>query len=416
MTLIVIIKILAIIILLLLSALSSGSETALTAVSKQRAFRQRDKGVKNANFILKIKDFKDEFITGILLANNLFNILATALMTELLVSEFGGLGVTVATIFMTLMIVIFSEVTPKIFAINKPMTFALRVSKFFYFYTKLIKPIVNLINKISNKIIKIIGLNLNADQSKIIEEEFEGAVQLQKQYSKDGEYEADYMSNILELKKLKVDELMTHRNEILYINLDDPYKQNLKIISTSAYTRIPVIKGNFNNLIGIFDIRDLLKDSSFNENADNSYLEKNSFQPVFIPQNKLAMKQLIDFKGQREHMALVVDEYGEIQGLITLEDIIEEIIGEIFDETDTDESYLEKIDDHNFLFNGNASIREINRSLNIELPDQFVTLSGLIHDIAKEIPKVGKIIVYKEFKLQIISRSINKINKVKLIL
>ena len=169
-------------------------------------------------------------------------------------------------------------------------------------------------------------------------------------------------------------------------------------------------------MIGVIDIRDLLKDSSFNENADNSYLEKNSFQPVFIPQNKLAIKQLIDFKSQREHMALVVDEYGEIQGLITLEDIIEEIIGEIFDETDTDESYLEKIDDNNFLFNGNASIREINRSLNIELPDQFVTLSGLIHDIAKEIPKVGKIIVYKEFKLQIISRSINKINKVKLIL
>ncbi len=412
MTLIVIIKILAIIILLLLSALSSGSETALTAVSKQRAFRQRDKGAKNANFILKIKDFKDEFITGILLANNLFNILATALMTELLVSEFGGLGVTVATIFMTLMIVIFSEVTPKIFAINKPMTFALRVSKFFYFYTKLIKPIVNLINKISNKIIKIIGLNLNADQSKIIEEEFEGAVQLQKQYSKDGEYEADYMSNILELKKLKVDELMTHRNEILYINLEDPYKQNLKIISTSAYTRIPVIKGNFNNLIGIFDIRDLLKDSSMEES--NESIERNTSQPVYIPQNKLAMKQLIDFKSSREHMVLIVDEYGEIQGLITLEDIIEEIIGEIFDETDTDETYLEKIDDSNYLFNGNASVREINRSLDINLPDQFVTLSGLIHDLAKEIPKVGKVFYVRDIKLQIISRSINKINKVKL--
>ena len=412
MTLIVIIKILAIIILLLLSALSSGSETALTAVSKQRAFRQRDKGAKNANFILKIKDFKDEFITGILLANNLFNILATALMTELLVSEFGGLGVTVATIFMTLMIVIFSEVTPKIFAINKPMTFALRVSKFFYFYTKLIKPIVNLINKISNKIIEIIGLNLNADQSKIIEEEFEGAVQLQKQYSKDGEYEADYMSNILELKKLKVDELMTHRNEILYINLDDPYKQNLKIISTSAYTRIPVIKGNFNNLIGIFDIRDLLKDSGIEES--NESIERNTSQPVYIPQNKLAMKQLIDFKSSREHMVLIVDEYGEIQGLITLEDIIEEIIGEIFDETDTDETYLEKIDDSNYLFNGNASVREINRSLDINLPDQFVTLSGLIHDLAKEIPKVGKVFYVEDIKLQIISRSINKINKVKL--
>ena len=416
MTLLIFLKLLAILILLFLSAISSGSETALTAVSKLQAHRQNEKGIKNSRFILKIKDLKDEFITGILLANNVFNILATALMTELLVSEFGGFGVTVATIFMTIMIVIFSEVTPKIFAINRPMLYALKVARFFYFYTELIKPIVRLINYISEKIIKKLGLSLETDQSKTIKEEFEGAVQLQRQLSKKGENEAEYMSNLLELKNLKVDELMTHRNEILYLDLEDSFKKNLKAINNSTFTRIPLIKNNFNNLIGVIDIRELLKDSSFNENADNGYLEKNSFQPVFIPQNKLAIKQLIDFKSQREHMALVVDEYGEIQGLITLEDIIEEIIGEIFDETDTDESYLEKIDDHNFLFNGNASIREINRSLNIELPDQFVTLSGLIHDIAKEIPKVGKIITYKEFKLQIISRSINKINKVKLIL
>ena len=135
MTLLIFCKLLAILILLILSAISSGSETALTAVSKLQAHRQNEKGIKNANFILKIKELKDEFITGILLANNVFNILATALMTELLVSEFGGYGVTVATVFMTLIIVIFSEVTPKIFAINKPMIFATKVAKFFYFYT-----------------------------------------------------------------------------------------------------------------------------------------------------------------------------------------------------------------------------------------------------------------------------------------
>ncbi len=414
MTLLILIKLIAIILLLLLSAISSGSETALTAVSKLQAHRQKEKGIKNSKFILRIKELKDEFITGILLANNLFNILATALMTELLVSEFGGLGVTVATIFMTLLIVIFSEVTPKIFAINRPMFFALKVAKFFFLYTRLIKPLIQFINSISSKIIKILGLDLNSDQSKIIKEEFEGAVQLQRLISKKDEYEAEYMSNLLELKNLKVDELMTHRNEILFIDLEDAFKQNFKIINDSSYTRIPVIKNNFNNLVGIIDIRDLLKDSEFNENGKNTLIEKNTFQPVFVPQNKLAMKQLIDFKSKREHIALVVDEYGEIQGLITLEDIIEEIIGEIFDETDTDESYLEKIDKNNYLFNGNASIREINRSLNIELPDKFVTLSGLIHDLAKEIPKVGKIIYYKELKLQIISRSINKINKVKL--
>ena len=414
MTLLILIKLIAIIILLFLSALSSGSETALTAVSKLQAHRQNEKGIKNANFILKIKELKDEFITGILLANNLFNILATALMTELLVSEFGGFGVTVATILMTLVIVIFSEVTPKIFAINKPMMYATKVAKFFYIYTKVIKPIVILINSISGRILRGLGLNLNSDQSKVMKEEFEGAVQLQRQLSKEGDYEAEYMSNLLELRKLKVDELMTHRNEIIFIDLEDSFKQNLKSINSSTYTRIPVIKGNFNNLIGIIDIRELLKDSNFNENGNNAQIEKTSFQPIFIPQNKLAMKQLIDFKTQREHISMVVDEYGEIQGLITLEDIIEEIIGEIFDETDVDESYLEKIDDNNYLFNGNASIREINRSLNVELPDKFVTLSGLIHELAKEIPKVGKVIFYKDLKIQIISRSISKINKVKL--
>ena len=414
MTLLILIKLIAIIILLFLSALSSGSETALTAVSKLQAHRQNEKGVKNANFILKVKELKDEFITGILLANNLFNILATALMTELLVSEFGGFGITVATILMTLVIVIFSEVTPKIFAINKPMMYATKVAKFFYIYTKVIKPIVKLINSISGRILRGLGLNLNSDQSKVMKEEFEGAVQLQRQLSKEGDYEAEYMSNLLELRKLKVDELMTHRNEIIFIDLEDSFRQNLKSINSSTYTRIPVIKGNFNNLIGIIDIRELLKDSNFNENGNNAQIEKTSFQPIFIPQNKLAMKQLIDFKTQREHISMVVDEYGEIQGLITLEDIIEEIIGEIFDETDVDESYLEKIDDNNYLFNGNASIREINRSLNVELPDKFVTLSGLIHELAKEIPKVGKVIFYKDLKIQIISRSISKINKVKL--
>ena len=414
MTLLILIKLIAIIILLFLSALSSGSETALTAVSKLQAHRQNEKGVKNANFILKVKELKDEFITGILLANNLFNILATALMTELLVSEFGGFGITVATILMTIVIVIFSEVTPKIFAINKPMMYATKVAKFFYIYTKVIKPIVKLINSISGRILRGLGLNLNSDQSKVMKEEFEGAVQLQRQLSKEGDYEAEYMSNLLELRKLKVDELMTHRNEIIFIDLEDPFKQNLKSINSSTYTRIPVIKGNFNNLIGIIDIRELLKDSNFNENGNNAQIEKTSFQPIFVPQNKLAMKQLIDFKTQREHISMVVDEYGEIQGLITLEDIIEEIIGEIFDETDVDESYLEKIDNNNYLFNGNASIREINRSLNVELPDKFVTLSGLIHELAKEIPKVGKVIFYKDLKIQIISRSISKINKVKL--
>jgi len=128
----------------------------------------------------------------------------------------------------------------------------------------------------------------------------------------------------------------------------------------------------------------------------------------------MATNQLVDFKSKREHMALVVNEYGEVKGLISFEDIIEEIIGEVFDETDVKNSYLEKIDDNNYLFNGNANIREVNRVLKIDLPDEFVTLSGLVHSINNEIPKVGKVLNYHEIKIQIISRSINKINKIKI--
>ena len=134
------------------------------------------------------------------------------------------------------------------------MLYALKVARFFYIYTKLIKPIVKLINYISEKIIKKLGLSLETDQSKIIKEEFEGAVQLQRQLSKKGDNEAEYMSNLLELKNLKVDELMTHRNEILYLDIEDSFKNNLKAINNSTFTRIPLIKNNFNNLIGIIAV------------------------------------------------------------------------------------------------------------------------------------------------------------------
>jgi len=415
MTLLILLKLLAILILLLLSAISSGSETALTAVSKLQAHRQNEKGIKNSNFILKIKELKDEFITGILLANNVFNILATALMTELLVSEFGGFGVTVATIFMTIMIVIFSEVTPKIFAINRPMLYALKVARFFYIYTKLIKPIVKLINYISEKIIKKLGLSLETDQSKIIKEEFEGAVQLQRQLSKKGDNEAEYMSNLLELKNLKVDELMTHRNEILYLDIEDSFKNNLKAINNSTFTRIPLIKNNFNNLIGIIDIRELLKDPSFNDNGDNNYLEKNSFQPVFIPQNKLAIKQLIDFKSQREHMALVVDEYGEIQGLITLEDIIEEIVGEIVDEIDVPENDFKLNNYGKMIINGEKNIRDLYKSFDLDPPEiESSTIAGYILDMSKKIPSYGESFKDNFFNYKILSHSKKQISKVEI--
>jgi|TARA_B100000787_G_C16190371_1_gene297136 Mg2+/Co2+ transporter CorB len=414
MTLILLTKIVAIIILLLFSAISSGSETSLTAISKIRALKYKEQGNKNAGYILKLKEIKDQFITGVLLANNLCNILATVLFTEILITYFGSIGITIATIIMTLVIVIFSEVTPKIYAINNPLKLSLIVSKFFYYYTNLIGPLVLIINKISLLIMKIIGMKLDGDQTKIMQEEFEGAIQYQKQYSKDNKEEIEYMSNLLDLRNLKVDQLMTHRNDITYINLALSLEEIKNQLNKNTFTRVPVINTSFDNVLGILDIRDLFKFSINSKEFNVDSIKECLNEPWYIPENKMATNQLVDFKSKREHMALVVNEYGEVKGLISFEDIIEEIIGEVFDETDVKNSYLEKIDDNNYLFNGNANIREVNRVLKIDLPDEFVTLSGLVHSINNEIPKVGKVLNYHEIKIQIISRSINKINKIKI--
>ncbi|MDC0861298.1 CNNM domain-containing protein [Alphaproteobacteria bacterium] len=414
MTLILLIKILAIIVLLFCSAVSSGSETSLTAISKIRALKYKEQGIKNANYILKIKEIKDQFITSVLLANNLFNILATALFTEILITYFGSIGISIATIIMTLLIVIFSEVTPKIYAINNPMKLSLMVSKFFYHYTNLIGPLVLIINKISLLVMKLIGMKLDGDQNKIMQEEFEGAIQYQKQYSKHNKVEIEYMNNLLDLKNLKVDQLMTHRNDIIFLNLALSLKEIKNQLNKNTFTRVPVINGNFDNVLGVLDIRDLFKFSISSKDYSKNDIRECLNKARYIPENKMATTQLIDFKLKREHSALVVNEYGEIKGLISFEDIIEEIIGEVFDETDEENSYLEKINDTNYLFNGNANIREVNRVLKIDLPDEFVTLSGLVHSINNEIPKVGKVLHYQEIKIQIISRSINKINKIKI--
>ena len=392
MTLILLTKIVAIIILLLFSAISSGSETSLTAISKIRALKYKEQGNKNAGYILKLKEIKDQFITGVLLANNLCNILATVLFTEILITYFGSIGITIATIIMTLVIVIFSEVTPKIYAINNPLKLSLIVSKFFYYYTNLIGPLVLIINKISLLIMKIIGMKLDGDQTKIMQEEFEGAIQYQKQYSKDNKEEIEYMSNLLDLRNLKVDQLMTHRNDITYINLALSLEEIKNQLNKNTFTRVPVINTSFDNVLGILDIRDLFKFSINSKEFNVDSIKECLNEPCYIPENKMATNQLVDFKSKREHMALVVNEYGEVKGLISFEDIIEEIIGEVFDETDVKNSYLEKIDDNNYLFNGNANIREVNRVLKIDLPDEFVTLSGLVHSINNEIPKVGKVL------------------------
>ena len=414
MTTILVIKILAIILLLTCSAISSGSETALTAISKLRAIKYKDQGNEKAGYILKIKEIKNQFITGVLLANNLFNILATVLFTEILISYFGGFGMTIATIVMTFAIVIFSEVTPKIYAINKPMKFSLAVAKLFFYYTKFISPVVFFINKIASYFMGLLGMKLDENPNKNMEEEFEGAIKYQKQHSKDNIEQIEYMSNLLELKNLKVDELMTHRNDISYIDLSDPIKKIIDYLKVNNFTRVPVIKKNFENVLGILDIRDLLKSEITLNELDQDRIVGHLNDPWFIPENKMAIKQLIDFKSKREHMALIVDEYGAVQGLISFEDIIEEIIGEVFDETDVENSYLEKLDSNNYLFNGNTSIRELNRVLKIDLPDEHVTLSGLVYSITNDIPKVGKVLNYHDIKIQIISKSVNKISKIKI--
>jgi len=396
---------LIIIFLILLSGFLSGSETAITAASKARVISKIKKGSKSANYLKKIIDKKETVISSLLLSNNLVNILASALATAFFYDLFGITGIFYATLLMTFLLVLFAEVLPKTYSINKPTRTAMIISPFIYYLNKILFPFVFFINSIVNFIINkknFTNTKISDEQS---EEELHGTIDLYKTSSPDSEHEKEMLQSILTLNDTTVEEVFTHRKNIFSINADLDLNTIIEDINKSNFTRIPFWKNNPENIIGLLDKRILNIDINKDLDSKNIILERLK-KPWFIPETTNLLDQLVLFKKKKEHLSFVIDEYGELLGLITLEDIIEEIVGEIVDEMDAPQIEFKINSQGKIISEGGQNLKDLYKKFDLDSPESdAATIGGYVMDLAKKIPLYGEIINDEYFSYKVLSHS-----------
>jgi Mg2+/Co2+ transporter CorB len=404
----------AIAILLLISAFLSGSETALTAVSRARLLAKSRSGSKRAITAQKLTEDKERLIGALLLGNNLVNILASALATSVLITLFGDGGVIYATIIMTLCVVIFAEVLPKTLAINQPDNFALRVAPILKPFIAILSPFTLAIQAIVRLLLRIFGVKTNDIRSGLTGlEEIRGTVDLLHHEGEVVKSDRDMLGGILNIKDLEVFDIMVHRTKIIALDIELPSKQLVNQVLKSPYTRMPLFKGETDNIIGLVHAKDVLRALiKAKGNIDEVNIEKIATKPWFIPDTTPLEAQLNAFLKGKSHFALVVDEYGEMQGLITLEDILEEIVGDISDEHDDVIEGISKQLDGSFIIDGSLAIRDVNRALDWNLPEEeATTIAGLIIHEAKTIPDQAQQFTFHNFRFKVLQKTGNRLTK-----
>jgi len=404
---------LLLIILVILSGFLSGSETAITATSKARILYKKKKGSKRAKYVLELLDKKDNVISTLLLSNNLVNILASSLATAFFYDIFGVEGIFYATLIMTVVIVIFAEVLPKTYAINRPNRTALLISPIIYYLNKILFIFVFVINLVVRLIFRKKDTDIkNKDLQS--EEELKGVIDLYKTSNPDYEQEKDMLQSILQLNDITVEEIFTHRKNIYSIDSSLKTSKIIDKINNSRYTRIPFWKDNPENIIGLLNVRTLNIDLK-NHNESKEIIFDKISNPWFIPETTNLLEQLVEFKKRKEHLAFVVDEFGELLGLITLEDIIEEIVGEIVDEIDIPENDFKLNNYGKMIINGEKNIRDLYKSFDLDPPEvESSTIAGYILDMSKKIPSYGELFKDNYFTYKILSHSKKQISKVEI--
>ena len=402
-----------IIFLVLLSGFLSGSETAITATSKARIIYQVKRGNQRAKYVLKILDNKDNVISSLLLSNNLVNILASSLATAFFYDLFGVKGIFYSTLIMTVVLVIFAEVLPKTYAINRPTRTALLISPIIFYLNKSLFIFIFFINLIVRSIFR---KSENDPKNRDIqsEEELKGVIDLYRTSNPDYETEKDMLQSILQLNDITVREIFTHRKNIFSIDSNLETKKIIDQINSSRFTRIPFWKKDPENIIGVLNVRTLNIDLKNHDKSKEIIFDK-IIKPWFIPDTTNLLEQLVEFRKRNEHLAFVVDEYGELLGLITLEDIIEEIVGEIVDEIDIPENDFKLNNQGKIIVNGEKNLRDLYKSFDLEPPEsESSTIAGHILEIAKKIPFYGEEVKDESFNYKVLSHSRKQISKIEI--
>ena len=398
--------------LLLCSAFFSSSETGMLSLNRYRLRHQAKEGHRGALRASELLAHPDRMLGTILVGNNFVNILASSIATVLAMQLWGEAGIAIATIGLTIILLIFGEITPKTLAALRPEIVAYPVSLPLKMLQKVLYPLVALLGWVSNGLLKLLGVDVsNKGNDSLSTEELRSVVR---------ESGADLPLNrqsmllgILDLERVTVDDIMIPRNEVTGIDLDDDLESIIGLLRTTPHTRLPVFRNDINQIEGIVHMRQIARLLSHDQLTKESLLEACN-EPYFVPENTPLSTQLLNFQKQKRRIGIVVDEYGDVRGVVTLEDILEEIVGEFSNQDVLRSPDIHPQDDGTLVIDGAAYIREVNRALEWQLPcDGPKTLNGLITEALEHIPDSGICLQIGDYRLEILQAADNRVKSVR---
>ena len=409
------IQIVLLIILLIGSGFFSASETALMSLSKIKMRHMEEDGVKGAKLVSTLIEDSNRLLTSILIGNNIVNIAATSITTSLFTAMLGAQGVAIATGLMTVLVLIFGEITPKTISANNPEKASLVVAKPIKFFVTILTPIVWIFNIITKVIFKLFGVDDKGVKPFITEEELKTMVNVSHEEGLLEMEEREIINNVFEFGDMQAKEAMVQRLDIVAIDMEDSYEEIIDLFKTEKLSRMPVYEETIDDIIGILNIKDIIFLSD--EEIENFDIKKYMREAFFTYEFKKITQLLEEMKKDKSQMAIVVDEYGGTAGLITIEDLVEVIVGDIEDEYDEEEDEIQVISPNEFLVDGSTKISDVNEILNIELEsEEFDSIGGYIIGYIIHIPEENEIIEMDNIKFNIESVDKNRIKKIRIML
>lgn len=408
----VLIQIMILFILLMISAFFSASETSLTSLSKIRLRYMVEENIKGAKLVERLTEQPDKLISSILVGNNISNIAGSSLATAIALELFGGNAVAISTTVMTILVLVFAEITPKSLAAQNSEKVSIKVSKPLSLIVNILNPIIIVLNKVTNLLVKILGGKVDENTPYITEDELKSIVNVSHEEGVLEVEEKQMIYNVFEFGDLQIKDVMVQRTDISAIDVNFNLNKILEAIKQDKYSRYPVYENNIDNIIGILNVKDFIY-SDYQE--DNFNIIEYTRQPHFTYEFKRITELFKEMKKNRDHIAIILDEYGGTAGIATIEDLIEEIVGEIEDEYDEVEKEIEKIGEREYIVNGSTRIVFINGFFGFNIKsDDFDSIGGFITGQMGRLPKVGEVIVYENVRFIVKSVLKHRIQKVKI--
>jgi Mg2+/Co2+ transporter CorB len=402
--------------LLIAAACFSSYETAISLASKAKLHHLAKSGAKKAVLAKNLKDQIGYVINSLLACNTAFNAIATSLAANIFLDLFGNGGVVYASALMTCLILVYAEVLPKLFAISDAEKIVIKAAYIINFMLILWKPVAKFTIWITKGMLRIFGVNVDDSSSYDVSvEELRGVIDLHKGPDQDSHQETSMLKSILDLRSVQVSEIMVHRKNVTMLNADDPIESIIDQVIDSPFSRLPLWQGTLDNIIGIINVKVLVRDIRSPNKLKDVNIKDIAHNPWFIPDSTDLLEQLQMFRKRREHFALVVDEYGAWLGIVTLEDILEEIVGEIDDEHDISVRGMRLQPDNSVIVDGTVTIRDLNREFDWDLPDESAaTIAGLLINSVRMIPDTGQVFMLYGFRFTVLKRQRNQITLIKI--